>query len=39
MLEKLSPENIKNYTKSQLNVLCDELRVTIYDTVMRCGGM
>ena len=38
MLEKLSPENIKNYTKSQLNVLCDELRVTIYDTVMRCGG-
>ncbi len=38
MLEKFSPENIKNYTKSQLNVLCDELRVTIYDTVMRCGG-
>ena len=38
MLEKLSPEKIKNYTKSQLNVLCDELRVTICDTVMRCGG-
>ena len=38
MLEKFSPENIKNYTQSQLNVLCDELRTTIYDTVMRCGG-
>ena len=38
MLEKLSPENIKKYTKNELNVLCDELRVTIYDTVMRCGG-
>lgn len=38
MLEKLLPENIKNYTRSQLNVLCDELRTTIYDTVMRCGG-
>ncbi len=38
MLEKLSPENIKSCTKNQLNVLCDELRSTIYDTVMRCGG-
>ncbi len=38
MLEKLLPENIKTCTKSQLNVLCDELRSTIYDTVMRCGG-
>lgn len=38
MLEKLLPENIKTYTKSQLNVLCDELRTTIYDTVTRCGG-
>ena len=38
MLETLRPEEVKNYTKNQLNVLCDELRSTIYDTVMRCGG-
>ena len=38
MLEQLTPLGIKNCTKNQLNVLCDELRVTIYDTVMRCGG-
>lgn len=38
ILENLTPERIKTYTKSELNVLCDELRVTIYDTVMRCGG-
>ena len=38
MLEKFSPDKIKDCTKSQLNVLCDELRSTIYDTVMRCGG-
>ena len=38
MLEKISPENIKNYTKDELNVLCDELRKTIYDTVSKCGG-
>ena len=38
MLKKISPEMIKNYTKSELNVLCDEIRKTIYDTVMKCGG-
>ena len=38
MLERLSPEQIKKCTKSELNVLCDELRCTIYDTVMHCGG-
>lgn len=38
ILENLTPEKIKKYTKNQLNVLCDELRSTIYDTVMRCGG-
>lgn len=32
------PSNIKNYTKEQLNVLCDTLRTIIYDTVMQCGG-
>ena len=38
MLEKLTPEQIKNCTKSELNVLCDEIRATIYDTVTKCGG-
>ena len=38
MLEKWQPEQIKNCTKNQLNVLCDELRSIIYDTVMQCGG-
>ncbi len=38
ILKKLTPKGIKQYTKSQLNVLCDELRATIHDTVMRCGG-
>ncbi|MBO5480009.1 MAG: 1-deoxy-D-xylulose-5-phosphate synthase [Clostridia bacterium] len=38
MLETFQPENIKQYTKSNLNVLCDELRSVIYQTVMQCGG-
>ncbi len=38
MLESLKPEQLKNCTRSELNVLCDELRATIYDTVTRCGG-
>lgn len=38
MLEKLRSEEIKNYTRSELNVLCDELRNVIYETVMKCGG-
>ncbi len=38
MLEKLKPEGIKNCTKNELNVLCDELRTVIYNTVMQCGG-
>ena len=38
MFKKLAPENIKNYTREELNVLCDGLRKTIYDTVMECGG-
>lgn len=38
MLEKMTPQNIKKCTKSQLNVLCDELRRTIVDTVTKCGG-
>ncbi len=38
MLKDLQPDKVKEYSKSQLNVLCDELRATICDTVMRCGG-
>lgn len=38
MLEKLTPEQIKSCTKSELNVLCDEIRAIIYDTVTKCGG-
>jgi len=38
MLKNLQPDAVKRYSKNQLNVLCDELRATICDTVMRCGG-
>ena len=38
MLEKWQPEQIKNCSKNELNVLCDEIRSVIYDTVTRCGG-
>lgn len=38
MLKEWVPEQIKKCNKNQLNVLCDELRSTIYDTVMKCGG-
>ena len=38
MLKEWIPEQIKKCNKNQLNVLCDELRSTIYDTVMKCGG-
>ncbi len=38
MLKNLRPERVKEYSISQLNVLCDELRGKIYDTVMQCGG-
>ncbi len=38
MLKNLCPADVKKYTNSQLNVLCDEIRSTIYETVMRCGG-
>lgn len=38
MLTKLTPNRIKSLSRSELNVLCDELRRTIYDTVMQCGG-
>lgn len=38
MLKDFTTENVKNYTRSELNVLCDKLRRVIYDTVMQCGG-
>lgn len=38
MLESWRPEDIKRCSKSELNVLCDELRNIIYDTVTECGG-
>ena len=38
MLKDFSPERIKEYSHSRLNVLCDELRREIYETVTVCGG-
>ena len=38
MLKKLQSQSIKTYTRNQLNVLSDELRSVIYETVMQCGG-
>ena len=38
MLKDLTPEKVKNFTRNELNVLCDKLRLTIYETVMQCGG-
>ena len=38
MLRKIQNSSIKDCTRNELNVLCDELRHTIYETVMQCGG-
>ena len=38
MLKNLQPDNVKKYSKNELNVLCDELRATIFETVTHCGG-
>ena len=38
MLKNLQPEKVKKCSRSELNVLCDELRRVIYETVMQCGG-
>ena len=38
VLEKIQTGGIKNCTRNELNVLCDELRSVIYDTVTRRGG-
>ncbi len=38
MLENLQPCDVKRCSRAELNVLCDELRRVIYETVMQCGG-
>jgi len=38
MLENIQEKKVRNCTSSELNVLCDELRQTIYQTVTKCGG-
>ena len=38
MLKTLRQKNVKSCTKAELNVLCDELRRVIYETVMQRGG-
>ena len=38
MLKSFDKKTLKDYTRSELNVLCDELRRVIYQTVMECGG-
>lgn len=37
-MKNLQPNELKSYSVSQLNELCDTLRSTIYETVMQCGG-
>ena len=38
MLEDLKINDIKKCTRAELNVLCDELRRVIFDTVTKSGG-
>lgn len=38
MLERMTPEQVKQCSKNELNVLCDEIRTTIYETVTKSGG-
>lgn len=38
MLKTITPQLIKSYTKQETLLLCEQLRTTIYDTVMQCGG-
>ncbi|MBQ9729419.1 MAG: 1-deoxy-D-xylulose-5-phosphate synthase, partial [Clostridia bacterium] len=38
MLKEVCPEKVKGCTKSELNVLCDEIRSVIYNTVQENGG-
>lgn len=38
MLKGVTPQKLKSYTASERNVLCDELRLVIYETVTKSGG-
>ena len=38
ILEHISPAAVRELNLKQLNVLCEELREVIHDTVMKCGG-
>ncbi len=38
MLKDFTPEKIKTLSVAQLNMLCDEIRSVIYETVNVCGG-
>ena len=38
MLKMITPQLIKSYKRDELLLLCEQLRTTIYDTVMQCGG-
>ena len=38
MLKTITPQQIQSLTKQETLHLCEELRTTIYDTVMQCGG-
>lgn len=38
MLNHFQPNDLKTYSRDQLNVLCDEIREKIKDTVLNCGG-
>ena len=38
MLKKAQNTPIKSFSRSELNVLCDELRRVIFETVSQCGG-
>lgn len=37
-MKNILPSELKKYSNTQLNELCDTLRSTIYETVMQCGG-
>ncbi len=37
-MKNILPNELKTYSNTQLNELCDSLRSTIYETVMQCGG-
>ena len=38
MLKKAQNTSIKTFSRNELNVLCDDVRRVIYETVANCGG-